>query len=164
MLQLSAAQAGTSLCLQSCDMRACHVLNCHSLCTSIGSYVQAWTLQSWFRSCRRPTPATRRGGTQQCASGGSCCTNGCHILPENYECCTGLDSAELVSQLRAAHASDSSARSGVDVIAGRVGDMQELGIFEAFKVLAVSLSAAPWRVAQPCAAMMGTLRLPCAVS
>lgn len=47
---------------------------------------------------------------------------------------TGLDSAELVSQLRAAHASDDTNRSGVDVIEGRMGDMQELGIFEAFKV------------------------------
>lgn len=48
----------------------------------------------------------------------------------------GLDSAELVSQLRAAHATGEagSCRAGVDVLAGRVGDMQELGIFEAFKV------------------------------
>jgi chaperonin GroEL (HSP60 family) len=49
-------------------------------------------------------------------------------------CPTGLDSADLVSQLRAAHAADDAQQSGVDVIAGRVGSMQELGIFEAYKV------------------------------
>lgn len=47
--------------------------------------------------------------------------------------CIGLDSAELVSQLRAAHAKGDSL-SGVDVITGGVGDMSALGIFEAFKV------------------------------
>ena len=46
----------------------------------------------------------------------------------------GLDSAELVSQLRAAHAEGGGSRAGVDVIEGRMGDMQQLGIFEAFKV------------------------------
>lgn len=46
----------------------------------------------------------------------------------------GLDSAEIVSQLRAGHAKDAQTRIGVDVIAGAVGDMSELGIFEAFKV------------------------------
>lgn len=60
----------------------------------------------------------------------------CSTLPS---CPTGLDSADLVSQLRAAHASDDTIQSGVDVIAGRVGSMQELGIFEAYKVTTV-----PW--------------------
>ena len=46
----------------------------------------------------------------------------------------GLDSAELVSQLRAAHAEGDDTRAGVDVLARRVGDMADLGIFEAFKV------------------------------
>ena len=44
-----------------------------------------------------------------------------------------------MSQLRAAHASDDTIQSGLDVIAGRVGSMQELGIFEAYKVTTV-----PW--------------------
>ncbi len=46
----------------------------------------------------------------------------------------GLDSAELVSQMRAAHASDQHTRAGVDVVRGVTGDMQELGIYEAFRV------------------------------
>ena len=45
----------------------------------------------------------------------------------------GLDSAELVSQMRAAHVSDQHTRAGVDVVRGVTGDMQELGIYEAFK-------------------------------
>ena len=48
----------------------------------------------------------------------------------------GLDSAELVSQMRAAHASEADTRAGVDVVRGMTGDMQELGIYEAFKVCA----------------------------
>jgi len=39
-----------------------------------------------------------------------------------------------VSQLRAAHAEGGDNRAGVDVLAGRMGDMSDLGIFEAFKV------------------------------
>lgn len=39
-----------------------------------------------------------------------------------------------MSQLRAAHADGDGKRSGVDVIEGRLGDMEKLGIFEAFKV------------------------------
>lgn len=46
----------------------------------------------------------------------------------------GLDAAELLSQLRAAHAADDSTRMGVDVLHGKMGDMKDLGIFEAFKV------------------------------
>ncbi len=46
----------------------------------------------------------------------------------------GLDAAELLSQLRAAHAADDATRMGVDVLKGKMGDMKELGIFEAFKV------------------------------
>lgn len=54
---------------------------------------------------------------------------------------SGLDSADFVSQLRAAH-SDENSRMGLDVITGTVGDMEELGIYESFKVKqAVLLSA-----------------------
>ncbi|KAL8171443.1 hypothetical protein V2J09_023247 [Rumex salicifolius] len=53
----------------------------------------------------------------------------------------GLDSAELISQLRAEHHKE-GCNAGIDVITGRVGDMAELGISEAFKVKqAVLLSA-----------------------
>ena len=48
--------------------------------------------------------------------------------------CAGLDSAEMISQLRAAHAADSATASGVDVITGGVGDMSKLGIYESFRV------------------------------
>ncbi|CAM6094900.1 unnamed protein product [Calypogeia fissa] len=53
----------------------------------------------------------------------------------------GLDSADLVSKLRAAHF-NSDSRAGIDVITGAVGDMETLGIYEAFKVKqAILLSA-----------------------
>jgi len=53
----------------------------------------------------------------------------------------GLDSADLVAQLRAEHHKEGST-AGIDVITGAVGDMQERGISEAFKVKqAVLLSA-----------------------
>lgn len=53
----------------------------------------------------------------------------------------GLDSADLVTQLRAAHAEEGST-AGVDVLTGAVGDMESRGIYEAFKVKqAVLLSA-----------------------
>ncbi|KAF5200269.1 T-complex protein 1 subunit beta [Thalictrum thalictroides] len=53
----------------------------------------------------------------------------------------GLDSAELISQLRAEHHQEGS-KAGIDVITGAVGDMEKLGISEAFKVKqAVLLSA-----------------------
>lgn len=43
-----------------------------------------------------------------------------------------------MSKLRAAHAADEdTTRSGIDVLSGGVGDMAELGIFEAFKVCTV---------------------------
>ncbi|DBA78493.1 TPA: T-complex protein 1 subunit beta [Trebouxia sp. C0005] len=45
----------------------------------------------------------------------------------------GLDSAELISQLRAAHAEDDT-RMGVDVVLGKAGDMADLGIYECFRV------------------------------
>jgi len=45
----------------------------------------------------------------------------------------GLDSAELVSQLRAAHATPGS-KMGIDVLTGAVGDMEQGGIFESFRV------------------------------
>lgn len=55
----------------------------------------------------------------------------------------GLDSAEIVSQMRAAIAEnpDTSA-AGVDVVKGQVGDMKALGIFEAFKVKSAALMSA----------------------
>jgi len=53
----------------------------------------------------------------------------------------GLDSAELISQLRAEHHKENST-AGIDVITGSVGDMQKLGIQESFKVKqAILLSA-----------------------
>jgi len=45
----------------------------------------------------------------------------------------GYDSAELVSQLRAAHSAGNSTY-GLDMIKGTVGDMVELGITESYKV------------------------------
>ncbi len=55
----------------------------------------------------------------------------------------GLDSAEIVSQMRAAHAADpDGATAGVDVITGGVGSMKERGIFEAFKVKCAALMSA----------------------
>ena len=45
----------------------------------------------------------------------------------------GLDPAEMISQLRAAHAQNET-KMGVDVVSGQAGDMQKLGIFESFKV------------------------------
>ena len=55
--------------------------------------------------------------------------------PECGACCAaGLDSADLVSQLRASHAHDVGSRLGVDVLSGGAGDMDSLGIFESFKV------------------------------
>lgn len=54
----------------------------------------------------------------------------------------GLDSADVVSQLRAAHSYGAPTRSGVDVVKGGVGDMEKLGIYESFRVKqAVLLSA-----------------------
>jgi len=54
----------------------------------------------------------------------------------------GLDSAEIVANLRAAHGSDDNTRMGIDVLAGEPGDMAALGISEAFRVKqAILLSA-----------------------
>lgn len=55
----------------------------------------------------------------------------------------GLDSAELISQLRAAHAEDDT-RMGVDVVLGKAGDMADLGIYECFRV---STANAPYCLA-----------------
>lgn len=52
----------------------------------------------------------------------------------SFSILVGLDSAELVSQMRAAHAASDDTRVGVDVVLGMAGDMKELGIYEAFKV------------------------------
>ena len=49
-------------------------------------------------------------------------------------CAAGLDSAEIVSQLRAAHAHDADTNMGVDVLTGGIGDMATGGICESFKV------------------------------
>lgn len=55
----------------------------------------------------------------------------------------GLDSAEIVSHLRAAHAANpETTGAGVDVISGGMGDMRERGIFESFKVKAAALMSA----------------------
>ena len=62
----------------------------------------------------------------------------------------GLDAADTVARLRAAHAAAAegvtsadggvgprdACRAGVDVIAGGMGDMEELGVFESYKVRA----------------------------
>jgi len=62
-----------------------------------------------------------------------------NILADN----AGLDAAEIVSQMRASVASDPDGScAGVDVVTGGVGDMRELGIFEAFKVKAAALMSA----------------------
>jgi len=52
------------------------------------------------------------------------------IISEN----AGLDSSELVSQLRACHANDENCRMGIDILTGQVGDMKERGINECFRV------------------------------
>eukprot|EP00887_Chlorella_sp_A99_P007942 scaffold12.g7942.t1 len=55
-------------------------------------------------------------------------------IPTTISDNAGLDSAEIVSQLRAAHAAEpASSTAGVDVITGGVGDMRQRGIYEAFK-------------------------------
>ena len=54
-----------------------------------------------------------------------------------------------MSQLRAGHAADDNTRIGVDVIAGTVGDMSKLGIYEAFKV-STSLAAQRLHVITGC--------------
>lgn len=55
----------------------------------------------------------------------------------------GLDSADIVSRLRAAHAANADTTgAGVDIISGSVGDMRERGIFESFKVKAAALMSA----------------------
>ncbi|XP_010266097.1 PREDICTED: T-complex protein 1 subunit beta-like isoform X3 [Nelumbo nucifera] len=53
----------------------------------------------------------------------------------------GLDSAELISQLRAEHHKE-GCTAGIDILSGAVGGMEKLGISESFKVKqAVLLSA-----------------------
>ncbi|GAQ90249.1 TCP-1/cpn60 chaperonin family protein [Klebsormidium nitens] len=53
----------------------------------------------------------------------------------------GLDAAEIVTQLRAEHAKERS-KAGVDVIRGTIGNMEELGIYESFKVKQAVLMSA----------------------
>jgi len=45
----------------------------------------------------------------------------------------GLDSSELVSQMRARHAEGES-RTGINILTGEIGDMQKCGIVECFRV------------------------------
>ena len=46
----------------------------------------------------------------------------------------GLDAAEVVANLKAAHAADpDGCRAGVDVLTGETGDMRDLGILESFR-------------------------------
>ena len=59
------------------------------------------------------------------------------IIAENG----GLDSTELISQLRAAHVEE-GCRHGIDILTGTVGDMTKLGINESFKVKKCVLSSA----------------------
>lgn len=54
------------------------------------------------------------------------------MLPTAIADNAGYDSAELVSQLRAAHVGG-KCRAGIDIRGGIVGDMEELGITEALK-------------------------------
>uniref|UniRef100_A0A7S3VIK5 CCT-beta n=1 Tax=Dunaliella tertiolecta TaxID=3047 RepID=A0A7S3VIK5_DUNTE len=54
----------------------------------------------------------------------------------------GLDSAEIVANLRAAHAADPNSRMGVDAVRGEAGDMAQLGIYEAFRVKSQVLASA----------------------
>jgi len=54
----------------------------------------------------------------------------------------GLDSSEIVANLRAAHGADPESRMGVDVIRGDIGDMYEMGIYEAFRVKSQVLNSA----------------------
>ncbi|KAH3758606.1 CCT chaperonin beta subunit [Pelomyxa schiedti] len=55
------------------------------------------------------------------------------VLPTIIADNAGYDSSELVSQLRAAHASGSTT-AGLDMNLGRIGDMNTLGIIEPIKV------------------------------
>ena len=54
----------------------------------------------------------------------------------------GLDSADLISRLRALHAEDHNARWGVNVQNGAIEDMRELGVYESFRVKQQTLNAA----------------------
>jgi T-complex protein 1 subunit beta len=45
----------------------------------------------------------------------------------------GLDSSELVSQMRAAHAAGKK-NTGINILTGEVGDMQQCGVVECFRV------------------------------
>ena len=54
-------------------------------------------------------------------------------IPSTIADNAGLDSPELITQLRAAHA-DANSTAGVDVSSGDVGDMKMRGIYESFRV------------------------------
>eukprot|EP00890_Picochlorum_soloecismus_P006861 jgi/Picsp_1/9/NSC_00009-R1_t-complex protein 1 subunit beta len=54
----------------------------------------------------------------------------------------GLDFAEIVSQMTASVASDPGSTIGVDVVSGKAGDMEKLGIYESFKVKSAALMSA----------------------
>ncbi|TMS35239.1 hypothetical protein L596_002684 [Steinernema carpocapsae] len=53
----------------------------------------------------------------------------------------GLDSAELVTQLRAEHANGNH-RMGIDIVNGRVADVIELGVIESYNVKTCMISSA----------------------
>merc|ERR1711976_1034945 len=55
------------------------------------------------------------------------------MLPTIIADTAGYDSAEMVSQLRAAH-TEGKSTFGLDMEAGEIGDMSDLGITESFKV------------------------------
>jgi T-complex protein 1 subunit beta len=63
-------------------------------------------------------------------------------LPTTIADNAGFDSAELITQVRAAHA-EGNIRAGIDIRTGEVGNMEELGVMEALKLKRqVLLSAA----------------------
>jgi len=65
---------------------------------------------------------------------GICCFIDAGYSEVDVVLAAGLDSADLISQLRASHAHDAKSKLGVDVLTGGAGDMDKLGIFESFKV------------------------------
>jgi T-complex protein 1 subunit beta len=55
----------------------------------------------------------------------------------------GMDSAGVVTELRAAHASEGDeCKMGVDVVEGEIGDMEKLGIYESYRVKSQVLMSA----------------------
>eukprot|EP00475_Leptophrys_vorax_P040567 TRINITY_DN7544_c0_g3_i2.p1 TRINITY_DN7544_c0_g3~~TRINITY_DN7544_c0_g3_i2.p1 ORF type:complete len:362 (+),score=39.83 TRINITY_DN7544_c0_g3_i2:29-1087(+) len=67
--------------------------------------------------------------------------NALRAIPTTIADNAGLDSAELVAQLRAAHTVENS-RAGIDIITGQSGDMETCGIYESLKVKQAVLMSA----------------------